>query len=160
MDEQLCITDQKTGFEISIDPQVVAETLRAAGWTIFAPMTAQEAMTLMKSMGTAPKMRYPYHKKVFRVGSQLHRLLVAYGIHSSIGLTDEEAAGRAGLLKSCYWKRCGELRDDKLIKVLYKDGLPVARLGSAGTNRAVSCITDAGRAYLRQLDLHGGQDET
>lgn len=85
-----------------------------------------------------------------RAGTQAHRLLVAYEIHSYIGLTDEEAAGRAELLGSCYWKRCGELREDGLIETVPSPGHDgvYTRLGSAGTARIVCRITDAGRNML------------
>lgn len=52
----------------------------------------------------------------YRAGSQKARLLAAYEAAYPLGLTDDEAAVAAGLdLTSCYWKRCGELRQDLLI---------------------------------------------
>ena len=49
----------------------------------------------------------------YRAGSQKARLLDAYQQAYPLGLTDDEAAVAAGLpLTSCYWKRCGELRQD------------------------------------------------
>lgn len=54
----------------------------------------------------------------YRSGSQKEKLLSAYKDAYPLGLTDDEAAVAAGLpLTSCYWKRCGELREDGVIKV-------------------------------------------
>jgi hypothetical protein len=64
------------------------------------------------------------------------------------GLTDEEAAIRAGLLGNLFWKRCGELRDDDLIAWNGK-----LRKGRARVNRRVSVITDKGKAYLARREL-------
>ena len=50
-----------------------------------------------------------------RSGSQKAKLLAEYGWAGSHGLTDDEAAIRAGLDRSCFWKRCGELRADGYI---------------------------------------------
>jgi len=67
----------------------------------------------------------------YRAGSQKARLLEAYR-HYPLGLTDEAAAAREGLLHTCYWKRCGELRADGKI-------IPTGetRMGSAGVQRIV-----------------------
>lgn len=52
----------------------------------------------------------------YRAGTQKAKLLDAYRDAYPAGLTDDEAAVRAGLpLTSCYWKRCGELRQDESI---------------------------------------------
>ena len=54
----------------------------------------------------------------YRSGSQKEKLLKAYREAYPAGLTDDEAAVAAGLpLTSCYWKRCGELREDGAIDV-------------------------------------------
>ena len=54
----------------------------------------------------------------YRSGSQKEKLLSAYKAAYPSGLTDDEAAVAAGLpLTSCYWKRCGELREDGAIEV-------------------------------------------
>jgi len=54
----------------------------------------------------------------YRSGSQKDKLLKAYKDAHPAGLTDDEAAVAAGLpLTSCYWKRCGELREDGSIEV-------------------------------------------
>lgn len=60
------------------------------------------------------------------------------------GLTDEEAATVGGLLGSCYWKRCGELRHLQLIEYTGE-----TRTGKAGISRKISRITERGRAALR-----------
>jgi len=52
----------------------------------------------------------------YRAGSQKALLLKAYKAAYPNGLTDDEAATQAGLpITSCYWKRCGELRQDNAI---------------------------------------------
>ena len=66
------------------------------------------------------------------------------------GLNDEEAATAAGLLHTCFWKRCGELRTDGLIE--QPPGDP-RRMGSAGVERIVCQITEPGRAYLAAMEL-------
>lgn len=67
--------------------------------------------------------------------SQRDRLLQAFVRHPD-GLTDEEAATVAGLSpRSCWWKRCSELRELGLIE---HTGL--MRLGSAGSKQMVSRI--------------------
>lgn len=92
------------------------------------------------------------HDVVFRAGSQLHRLLVVYASAVNTGLTDEQAAERAGLLGSCWWKRSGELRQDGLIEqVLDADGREVTRAGRAGVQRIVCRITSDGVARLSRL---------
>jgi hypothetical protein len=54
----------------------------------------------------------------YRSGSQKEKLLNAYRNAYPRGLTDDEAAADAGLpMTSCYWKRCGELRQDGAITV-------------------------------------------
>lgn len=80
-----------------------------------------------------------------RAGSQKARLLAAYYYYMVEGLTDEEAATYAGLLKACYWKRCGELRQDGFIEESDK-----TRPGEAGVPRIVCYLTPKGRsAHLR-----------
>lgn len=54
----------------------------------------------------------------YRAGSQKALLLAAYKNAYPGGLTDDEACIAAGLpLTSCYWKRCGELREDSAIVI-------------------------------------------
>lgn len=230
----LTIVDQGTGFEIHVDPVVVAEALHKAGWTVHPPVTAEEALALamqpyrnhpLRGLRVTPEMLDDFavpdalmteaeasaaldqdrtgahtgrpivegwqghtqrswrgadqsqtlvpepvdhpgrHRTgdhatsvvgardvAFRAGTQLHRLLSMYEIHAASGLTDEEAGGRADLLRSCYWKRCGELRQDGFIEVQrHPGGEPRTRAGSAGSARIVCSITDDGTAYLARL---------
>lgn len=82
----------------------------------------------------------------FRAGSQKARLLAAFVEAGPSGLSDDEAARRAGLTPtSCYWKRCGELRAVGLIRFSGEE-----RQGSAGVERMVSTITAAGDAAARE----------
>lgn len=85
----------------------------------------------------------------YRAGSQKARLLREYAV--SLDLTDEEAAGAAGLsMRSCWWKRCSELRQDGMI-----EPVPGAkRLGTAGDYQMVCRITDAGRAAMGRANEH------
>ena len=54
----------------------------------------------------------------YRAGSQKRLLMAAYEEAYPEGLTDDEAADAAGIPPtSCYWKRCGELRQDGVILV-------------------------------------------
>lgn len=84
-----------------------------------------------------------------RAGSQKHKLLVAYWTvethgHTA-GLTDEEASAHAALpIRSCFWKRCGELRQAGLIAPTGEE-----RKGDAGTPRIVCRITEAGKEWFR-----------
>lgn len=54
------------------------------------------------------------------------------------GLTDDEAAQRASLLDSNYWKRCGELRQEGRIRATDE-----RRVGLKNVKRMVSVIADA-----------------
>jgi hypothetical protein len=66
------------------------------------------------------------------------------------GLTDEEAAERAGLLGSCSWKRAGECRAEGWIQ-WHPDGS--VRKGHARVNRKVSVITADGQAVLARRGI-------
>lgn len=60
-------------------------------------------------------------------------LLHAYWGAGPAGLTDEQAADRAGVpVRSCWWKRCGELR---ALGVIVETG--ETRAGGAGRQRIV-----------------------
>ncbi len=95
------------------------------------------------------------HSVAFRAGSQKAKLLTEYGKAADYyeqygaiavdkqGMTDEEAADQAGLTRSCFWKRCGELRADGLI-----EPTGGTREGEAGVPRIVCRITDKGREVL------------
>lgn len=75
----------------------------------------------------------------YRAGSQKARLLQVFKDAYPNGLTDEEAATRAALpLTTCYWKRCGELRQDGYIQMVATEAGLVTRRGHAGVARVVS----------------------
>lgn len=147
------IVDVPTGFEVHVDPKIVAEALARAGWTVWPPVSAEEALAIMAR--PSPPAQQAAEVPVFRAGSQLHRLLVAYAATVKAGLTDEDAAAAAALLGSCYWKRASELRRYGLIAPLLNNGKPVTRKGSAGSRRRVCVITAAGRNYLSGLGKLG-----
>ena len=74
-----------------------------------------------------------------RTGTAKWALLQAHAAHAS-GLTDEEAAEAAGLsLTSEYATRCSEL-----MRAGYLEVTPFVRIGRAGMQREVRCITPAG----------------
>jgi hypothetical protein len=86
-----------------------------------------------------------------RAPNQRMQLLLQYREAAEQGLTDEEAARAAGLFeRTCYWKRCGELRQDGYVERISGYGV---RMGSAGTNRIVCAITDVGLRKLTSLGL-------
>lgn len=82
------------------------------------------------------------HSVAYRAGSQKQRLLAVYVDAGPSGLTDDEAAVRAGLDRTCFWKRCGELRQDGVIE----DTGNVRRGPMFGELRIVSAITENGRS--------------
>lgn len=85
--------------------------------------------------------------------NQQDQLLAEYA-KSYLGLTDEEAAINAGLTHTCYWKRCGELREKGYISTMEAPemaGVELTRKGRAGVNRIISWITAEGEDYLRNL---------
>lgn len=87
--------------------------------------------------------------------SQRGRLLLAYAKAGDLGLTDEDAARESGVpMRSCWWKRCGELRKAGLIEVMLAgdDDIPVQREGSAGTLRTVCTITSEGYAAIARFE--------
>lgn len=76
----------------------------------------------------------------YRAGSQKALLLAAYKANYPIPLTDDEACIAAGLpLTSCYWKRCGELREDSAIVVVDE------RISSVGGERRIACTYNTER---------------
>lgn len=60
------------------------------------------------------------------------KMLESYVAAGSDGLTDDEAARDAGLLDTCYWKRCNELRQAGLIRNTGRK-----RIGLSGVKRIV-----------------------
>lgn len=78
----------------------------------------------------------------YRANSQKARLLQAFVSAGEQGRTDEEAAMASGVsMRSCFWKRCSELREDGMI-----EDIGITRAGDAGVPRMVCRVTNAGRA--------------
>lgn len=93
--------------------------------------------------GDLPTSRAGARAVAPRAGSQKALLLDAYAEAGARGLTDEEAAAAAHLpLRSCWWKRCGELRQGGFITPTGDE-----RLGEAGSPRIVCRITKEGSAW-------------
>lgn len=87
--------------------------------------------------------------------SQRGRLLLAYAADNGVrGLTDEEAHKAANIPdRSCWWKRCGELRQHGLIEPMVSaDGSQVFRTGDAGAIRGVCVVTPEGLAVAAALE--------
>lgn len=80
-----------------------------------------------------------------RAPTQKMRLLDIYAIDAGDGLTDDEAAYEADLLRSCFWKRCGELRQKGLIEDTGR-----TRVGYMGVAKMVCQITEAGRVEWKR----------
>jgi hypothetical protein len=113
--------------------------------TLFEAASAVDARTGRTRRGDRPTSVQGAQGVAYRAGSQKDLLLRSY-LNQSDGLTDEEAAKVAGLsLRACYWKRCGELREDGMIRILIRDGQEVTRVGDAGSSRIVCEITLRGR---------------
>jgi hypothetical protein len=85
-----------------------------------------------------------------RAPKQQIRLLHSFYLAGFVGLTDEQAARMADLEESCYWKRCGELRADRLIEFTGE-----TRKGRAGVERNISRITIPGRVWIDALRQRG-----
>lgn len=106
-----------------------------------APETTESPVDL--SPGRVRRDDYATSKEgarsiAYRAGSQKARLLTAYRGAGDLGLTDDEAAARAGLsATTCYWKRCGELRADGAIAAT-----GATRMGAAGVERIVCRIAE------------------
>jgi len=91
--------------------------------------------------------------------AQRERLLVEWFKAGDDGLSDPEAAERAGLTHRTYWKRAGEMREPhrgprgwqaltggQSLLAWHPEG--ITRIHAAtGGKRKVSVITDAGRTY-------------
>ena len=89
----------------------------------------------------------------YRAGSQKERLLRAYRYAGPDGLTDEEACVLAGIsLRSCYWKRCSELREDGVITLTGR-----SRPGDAGVPRIICTITEEGERVWRLAQGFGAE---
>ena len=92
------------------------------------------------------------------------RLLIEWYREGADGLTDQEAADRAGLTHRTYWKRAGELRQPNRagttwsaqvgapLIAFHPDGL-TRRSVETATPRKVSVITARGIDYVRTRGL-------
>jgi hypothetical protein len=101
-------------------------------------------MPVAPARSTDPATSHAAAKAVtVRAGNQRHTLLGAY--RDDAVLTDAEAAHRVGLLgtRSCWWKRCSELREGGFIEVV-----GVATDPQTGSQAQTCRITHAGRAAL------------
>lgn len=85
-----------------------------------------------------------------RAGGQKRLLLQAFADAGVFGLNDEQAAERAGLpMRSCWWKRCGELRALGLVRYAHDEhGAEITSIASSGVPRKISVITPLGRSTL------------
>ena len=102
--------------------------------------------------------------------AQRERLLIEWFKAGAEGLSDPEAAQRAGLEHRTYWKRAGEMREPhrgtqrwealtggQPLLAWHPDG--ETRINPAtGGKRKVSVITEAGRAYALAQGLVDEQD--
>lgn len=88
--------------------------------------------------------------------SQRQLMLLAYGVTREY-LTDEQASVKAGVSpRSCWWKRCSELRQMGYIEPLTDEHLnPVLVTGSQGKLVLNCFITPRGVQYLRSEGLLG-----
>lgn len=85
----------------------------------------------------------------YRSKSQKSMLLVEYVRCGDGGLTDEEAAERAGLLqrpRCCWWHRCGDLVEDGMIEPIEE-----VRILSTGMEGRVCVPTEQGRQVALRL---------
>lgn len=85
--------------------------------------------------------------------NQRHAMLAGFADAGKTGYTDEQAAKAMKLnLRSCFWKRAGELREMGLIEPLILKGEHMTRTGDAGAAQGVWKITTEGRNQLRMWD--------
>jgi hypothetical protein len=83
----------------------------------------------------------------FRAGTQKAKLLTAYFDHGH--LTADEAAKEAGVsMRSCYWKRCSELRDIGFIEPVMDGDTVIERPGDSGSLQMVCKITREGYRFV------------
>ena len=125
------------GYHVTSQPVNVTAIRKRAPGTDTAP-TAENALTSVSA------------------DSQRGRLLLAFYAADDAGLTDDQAARQAEIGdKSCWWKRCGELRRAGLIEPMSAgdDDTIVMREGESGMLRTVSVITPEGRAVAYGLEM-------
>jgi hypothetical protein len=127
----------------------------AAGYHVTSAPVPVEPLRASESSRNAS--RSPAPEKILgsiTASSQQGRLLMAFAEAGNDGLTDEQARERAGIdVRSCWWKRCGELRSRGLIEPAENSrGDRVRRTGGAGVARIVSVVTPEGRAVAAVLE--------
>lgn len=133
-------------------------------WATESSITRPAEQTRVRARSGDPSTSAAGGRSVARrAGSQSVRLLRVYattvwyrdGVRLT-AFTDSEAATAAIVpARSCWWKRCSELRQDGLIEVMRNsDGTEVTRPDSvSGEARIVCRITDDGRRLLRELGV-------
>ena len=87
--------------------------------------------------------------------AQRDRILLAFYFNRRRAMTDEQASQEAGVSpRSCWWRRCSELREDGLIfRVADESGNSIQVKGSQGRPVHASIITGVGTSYLRSKGL-------
>lgn len=109
------------------------------------------------SIGPGAEKRTPAPDKVLRTvtaSSQLGRLLRVYATYPESGITDDEAQRMSGISeRSCWWKRCGELRSAGLIEPMEDEqGVQITRIAESGRSRVVCRITPEGASVAATLE--------
>ena len=85
--------------------------------------------------------------------NQRHAMLAGFADAGKTGYTDEQAAKAMKMnLRSCFWKRAGELREMNLIEPLVLRGEHQHRVGDAGAPQGVWKITPEGRQQLKMWE--------
>lgn len=133
-------------------PEMMIARLMDAGYHV---TSKPRNVIPMRRPGTSQVTPADQQPIMVRSGSQRAKLLLAYLAVGDEGCTDEQAAtGAMVSSRSCYWKRCGELRQAGLIEpmVAGDEDVPVMREGSSGVLRTVCVITPEGRAVAYGLD--------
>lgn len=133
-------------------PEVMIARLMEAGYHV---TSKPRNLVSMRRPGTSQVTPADQQIVSVRPGSQRAKILMAYLAAGIEGCTDDQAARSAEVsMRSCYWKRCGELRQAGLIEpmVAGDEDIPVTREGESGTSRTVCVITPEGRAVAYGLD--------
>ena len=133
-------------------PEVMIARLMEAGYHI---TSKSRNVIPMRRPGTSQVTPADQQIVSVRPGSQRAKILMAYLAAGDEGCTDDQAALSAEVSsRSCYWKRCGELRQAGLIEpmVAGDEDIPVTREGGSGVLRTVCTITPEGRAVAYSLD--------
>lgn len=82
--------------------------------------------------------------------NQRHAMLSGFSQAGVKGATAEQAAELAGVsMRSCYWKRAGELRDRDLLEPVVRKGEQEFRVSGANGYQGVWKISALGRQQLK-----------